>query len=351
MERKNSKLFIILAIALFAVIFAVLLTVATLYDLDISKIMTKKALPAGQYFSDSGFGLFFESVGSAPIYIMAAIAGVVGFWWGLRKDNKYLKIIVPLIGAVVIFLGLFFFVKDIFRYVGEHMHNKEYMSNGYVVCLEIMLTLIIGVLLTLTWKQIKPENNDKLIIWVAVILGTVALYLIVHFIKTPIGRMRYRAMNCIGDTEFTGYTRWYVVNGPRNLVPRPDGVSVSDSCKSFPSGHTYSAALVYTLLCLPDLLETWNKKWVKISLYVGTIGFTGIVAISRIVVGAHYMSDVLFGGTLSFLAMVIFREIFIFKGSHFKNLFGLDKNKATLAVETANGETTEAVVESSEEEQ
>ncbi len=346
MEKKNTKLFTILAIALFAVIFAVLLTVATLYDLDISKIMTKKALPEGEYFSTSGFGLFFESVGSAPIYLMAAIAGVVGFWWGARKENKYLKIIVPIVGAVVIVVAVMFFVKDIFSYVGEHMGNKAHMSKGYVTCLELLVAVIISVLLTLTWKQIKPEDNDKLIIWVAVILGTVALYLIVHFIKTPIGRMRFRTMNYIKDTEFSGYTRWYVNNGKRNIVSEVDGVAVKDSCKSFPSGHTYSAALVYTLLCLPDLLEKWNKKWVKICLYVGTIGFTGIVAISRIMVGAHYMSDVLFGGTLSFLAMVIFREIFIFKGSHFKNLFGLDKKKQPEPAVEEDAEANTAAEES-----
>lgn len=336
MERKNTRLYTIIAIALFAVIFAALLTVATLFDLDISKIMTKNALPEGEYFSTSGFGLFFEAVGSAPIYIMAAIAGVVVFWWGMRKDNKTIKIVVPIVCAIVIFVALFFFVKDIFSYVGEHMRNKEYMKSGYVVCLELLLTLIISSLLTLTWKMIKPESNDKLFMWAFVILGAVAFYLLVHFIKTPIGRMRFRAMNYLRDAEFSGYTRWYVSNGKRNLVPVVDGVKISDSCKSFPSGHTYSAALVYTLLCLPDLLEKWNKKWIKAVLYVGTIGFTGIVAISRIMVGAHYMSDVLFGGTLSFLAMVIFREILIFKGSHFKNLFGLDKKeKPEVKEETA----------------
>ena len=64
-----------------------------------------------------------------------------------------------------------------------------------------------------------------------------------------------------------------------------------------------------------------DKKWTRPVIYAVTIAFTGIVAISRIAAGAHYMSDVLFGGTLSFLFMMIGREIFIFKGAHFKALF------------------------------
>ena len=39
------------------------------------------------------------------------------------------------------------------------------------------------------------------------------------------------------------------------------------------------------------------------------------------------MSDVLFGGTLAFLFTMIGREIVIFKGAHFKALFGKAKRK------------------------
>ena len=327
MEQKKTRLYTALAIGIFAAVFAALLTVATLYDLDVSKILTKNALPDGAYFSTSNFGLFFEAVGSAPIYLMAAVGGAVGFWWGIRKkDIKAVQIAVPIACAVIVFVGVYLFVSDIFSYLGEHMRNEEFMGSGYVTCLTILLTLIISALLVLTWKQISAESNEKLIKWCFVILITLALYLIVHFIKSPIGRVRFRTMNYLGDSQYSYYTRWYVVNGKRNIVPLAEGVEITDSCKSFPSGHTFSAALIYTMLCLPDLLPKWNKKWVKIVLYVGTIGFTGMVAISRIMVGAHYMSDVLFGGTLSFLAMVIAREIVIFRGAHILSLFGKTVN-------------------------
>lgn len=336
---KKQRLFIILAIVLFVVVFAVLLTVATLYDLQISQILTKNALPAGAYFSTSNFGLFFETVGSAPIYLMAAFGATIAFWWAIRKQNKVLSIALPVAMAFVVFVAVFFFVKDIFSYVGEHMHDHEYMSKPYVVALIALLSLIISALSILCWKQVKPETNDKLIKLSLVILVSMAGYLIIHFIKGPIGRMRYRAMNYSDEYGFDMFTRWYVINGKRNLVPVANGVEISDSCKSFPSGHTYSAAIVYGLICLPDLLESFNKKWIKALLYVGTIGFTATVAISRIVVGAHYMSDVLFGGTLSFLCMIIGREIFIFKGSHLQTLFS--KKQTLPLVEEPTAETVE----------
>ena len=282
MTQKNTRLYTIIAIALFVVIFVALVLVATFYDLEISKILTKHGLKPGEYFSYSGFGLFFETVGSAPIYLMGSIAGVILFWWGIRREKQWIKILVPIIGAIAIFAGLFLFTNDIFGYLCEHLHNQEGLGQLYVRAFAVLLALMMSVLLAVAWGRIKPEQNDKLIKLVFVILCAIVGYLIIHFIKGPIGRVRFRTMNYMGDTEFTHYTRWYVVNGKRNLVPTPNGVEVSDSCKSFPSGHTFSAAMIYALVCLPDILENWNKKWIKIVLWIGTIGFTATVAISRI---------------------------------------------------------------------
>ena len=93
---------------------------------------------------------------------------------------------------------------------------------------------------------------------------------------------------------------------------------MDDSCKSFPSGHTFSAAVIYSLLCLPSLFDKLNKPWIKALFYVGTIGYTAFVAISRILVGAHYMSDVLMGGTIAFVAAMLGKEMFVDGFKHFK---------------------------------
>lgn len=39
-------------------------------------------------------------------------------------------------------------------------------------------------------------------------------------------------------------------------------------------------------------------------------------------VGAHFMSDVLIGGTMSFITMIVCREIFVVKGKNVKALIG-----------------------------
>lgn len=331
MEKKlDLKAKTIISLVLFVAVFAALVAVATVYDLKISQTLTKDALPADNYFSTNGFGLFFEAVGSAPIWLMLSLAGAIVFWKAVRVRNKGVRYVFAIGGAIVVLVPLFLFVADIFKYVGEHMHNEAYMDSTYVRLLELLLGVMLGGSLLTMMRTLKPQTINKLIPWVFVIVGCVACYLIISFVKSPVGRVRYRTMNYLGD--FSLFTKWFEVNGSRNILPVAHGVEIDDSCKSFPSGHTFSAGLIYTLLCLPYILERFNTKGWKTALWIITIGFTGVVAVSRIVVGAHFMSDVLFGGTIAFVACMIFRELFICQNAHLKALFG--KKKPQIVEET-----------------
>jgi hypothetical protein len=62
------------------------------------------------------------------------------------------------------------------------------------------------------------------------------------------------------------------------------------------------------------------------------VAFVGIVAFSRIVAGAHFMSDVLFGGTIAFVSAMLMREIFVCKGCHFFALFGIKRPVTQAAI-------------------
>lgn len=365
--QKIDRTKTILSMVIFAVVFAGLAVIASFFDLQISKILTKGSLKAGEYISSSGFALFFEAMGSSPIYIMVAIAGVIAFWYGIRS-NKKVKYIYAFVGAVMIIVGFFFTFKDMFSYIGEFMganltdpsmenvlidEGEALAGSVYILAIALLLAVLSALALIALWKRIPKEKNDKLIIWSYMIVLTMVGYLVVHFVKGPIGRARYRTMNYLGNFDY--YTPWYVINGKRNmfdLIGATEGSTrynfVSDACKSFPSGHTFSAGMVYTLLALPYLTDKFNKKSSRILLWVATIGYTGIVAISRIVAGAHYMSDVLFGGTIAFLSAMITREILVLKGAHFKVLFGKNTpcvEGAELEKEDVEEVKTEEIVE------
>ena len=169
-------------------------------------------------------------------------------------------------------------------------------------------TTAIGVIF---YHKVSFENNRKLFNFAFVIIGTCLLYMIINLIKGPVGRMRFRAMTLIGN-DFSYYTPWYVIGDAKEAVEALyPGVVSSDGFKSFPSGHTFSAGTIYALICLPDVFERFNNKKWRVLWYVIPICYTGIVAIGRIVAGAHFMSDVLIGGTLAYFGAELFRYIFI----------------------------------------
>ena len=370
--RFTNKKKTIISLSLTLLVIGGLLAIATFYDLQISKILTKGSLKIGDYISSSGFALFFEAVGASALYIMLSIAGVIAFWYGARySKNNVVKYIYAFVGAVMVIVGFFMTFKDIFSYVGEYIganltavdvnnvlidDARDLAGSLYIELICVLMAVISAIALIKAWKKVKKEDNDRYIWWAYAIVCTVVFYLIVHFVKSPAGRARYRTMNYLNDFDY--YTPWYVMNGKRSMVDLVQKVLshplteseqarynfVSDACKSFPSGHTFSAGMVYTLLALPYLNEKFAKKNVRFALWASCIAYTGIVAISRIVAGAHFMSDVLVGGSIAFGGAMISREIFVCRGLHFKQLFAKPVQETVLE-EVAISENIETTPE------
>lgn len=350
--KLSVKAKTIISLVLFAVIFATLITVATFFDFQVSEILTKNALPEGEYYATDFFGVFFECVGSLPIYLFAAFACCVLFWvcvkvWKKKPYNVILAVVFA-IGSVVAF---WIALKDTLGYVFDHVfavtdpvyYNAidEVYHSAPVVAIEILFALFLAVCAIFATKHFNEDTLRKLFkLCITATVAVVVANLLIMIIKDPIGRMRFRAINStvgqglIERGEVAGFTRWYVANGQPNegiINGFIDNYMASDAFKSFPSGHTCAAATVYAIMLVPDLFELKGKKnglGAKIACWCVPIAITMLVAISRIVCGAHYMSDVTFGGTLTFVCMMISREIFVCRGSHFFALFPKLQKKA-----------------------
>ena len=325
-EKKQKGFYMskntIIAICLFVVIFAGLLITATFTDLQVSQILTKNSLPKGQYYADDIFGRTFETVGCSPIYLMLGFAFHIIFWNVLIrvKDTliKYLLLAVSTGCGVAAYCVMY---KDVLRYIVDQVgldHNA--VKTQFVTFSMIFMGCITCFFATLAVRNFKDETLKKLLTFaIAVIIIAAVANGLVNLIKIPMGRPRYRGMNYSGAQSiggFNNFKRWY------EATAQPDTNSLiwyygsTDACKSFPSGHTCSAGMSYCLIMLIDVLKITDRKK-KIALWVCPIIYTGIVAVSRIMVGAHFFSDVLVGGTFAFVTMLLFREIFICKGSHF----------------------------------
>lgn len=128
----------------------------------------------------------------------------------------------------------------------------------------------------------------KVTLWNAVLT-----YSVLHGVKAVWGRVRFEDL----DMAATQYTPWYL----------PQGFTGHES---FFSGHT-----TVGWWCLPLVIlcggHSRTLSW--ISLLV-TGGWGIVVAVSRVRIGAHYASDVLFASGCGILTMVLLYRFFAVSG-------------------------------------
>lgn len=321
-EKKKT----VLSIILFVLIFGGLLLTATFTDLRVSHLLTGGVLPKNKYLASDFFGVTFESVGSLPVYLLLAFCGLLLFWYMRRVHKK---------GALadvsqLVFLGTsvaayFAFFKETLGYISQHLGVSSVKKEPYMIGTALFLAMLLTVFSALSLRSVQLETLTKLLKFVMVsILVVICSEILVNLLKTPMGRMRYRAMNSENGEKlggFKNFTKWYVANGQIYTKAEQNAMfGASDAFKSFPSGHTCAAGMSYCAILLIDALGIRDKKK-KALLWIAPIVYTGIVAVSRIMVGAHFFSDVLVGGTIPFVFMILFREIILCKNAHLKALF------------------------------
>ena len=295
----------IILISILTSVILVLILIATFFDLQIS--MALSSLKIGEYYTTNLFAIIFEIIGETFLYLFLAFAGSGLFWWFTRFQKSYIKTIFQILFTIVIFVAFFFFLS---RMVGYVAHFQPLVTGLYFNVIYIFLSVILTFLIIFSMSRIKEDTLKKLFVFSLIIICTAVLSnLITQVIKGEVfGRMRYRAMNYIGDFSF--FTPWYYINGD-SIATQVD--LFSDAFKSFPSGHITACGISFSLMILPYLFEMLNtSKW-KIILTITPLIITILVALARIIAGAHFLSDTIFGALITFGATMLFSYIFIFR--------------------------------------
>lgn len=323
MNRSKKRLW--LGFALYFIILALLLGTATSFDLVIDKFLTRNTLAGPTYLTNDFFGATFESIGSAPIFLMVAFAFIIFHWNAkLRIKNNVLRNITAFTMHAGSFAAVIICFDDILKYIGEHIGDEGLKNRPIIKILVFTVSMVVATYSISAMRRLSDENLKKLF-WVGVSIFFIAVLAqgSVEILKRIANRPRFRAMNLYGDaTEygFARFARWYQTT-PK--MPKADRIAIygtSDACKSFPSGHTCAAGASFGLILIANALAIKDKKK-RFLLYFVPIAFTVIVGFSRLRVGAHFLSDITVGGYLSFTAAVIAREIFIDHGANIKTMF------------------------------
>ncbi len=225
---------------------------------------------------NSGWAIFLENFGEIPGLLVLYFSTQI--YLAKYSSDSRLRL---LLFSLILFLAASFLSGYLVIVIYEGIFGSYAFLQEYKIIIGLAI-MIINFLLYIFLRNLKIPNSLNEFSTATVLLGIFGYLFIVQPIKHLWGRVRFRDL----DELYSNFTEWFIPNG-------------INGNQSFTSGH---AAMGWMIL--PLLLLVVNKsKNIKI-LFLILIVFWGLaVSLSRVVIGAHYASDALFG---AFIIVIVF---------------------------------------------
>ncbi len=231
---------------------------------------------------DSLFAIWFRNTGEIPSRLIPVLAGAVLVKTCEKKIQRLCGYIICMGGSAYLgyHMAQYFFAAD-----KNHMQPED-IAFGILYGIGVgVITLMVIRLIHIPKAMAAPLRR----IAVICIIVMFAQIIIVEGSKYLWGRVRFRDLLKAGS--YDSFTPWY----------HPNGINGN---KSFPSGHTAGAGMSFTMMFLPYISKKWRKKGEVLCfllpfIYTCTVGFT------RLIMGAHYLSDITVGAVISFTVVII----------------------------------------------
>lgn len=301
----------------FIIVISILLVgmvLGSIFDLQINQALFSK---------NNAFGLAMASFGVYPCYAgLAFIGGGLIATTLNRKDLPlFSKIISYGLAGLAYFVAVYLCGNELPSTNGFYNSNNPfwYWMLSYLVAAFTLAAVSVGAYFVCKKGDAKKLWTALLVMAVIFVLGLLPPGFI---IKLIIHRPRYRYLVRCGTVEFHNW--WDSCQNYKDYFHLVvDGFIIDkEEFKSFPSGHAGTAAIM--MMFLPYASMFFNKLKGKETLlfYIG-FAWTILMAFSRILVGAHYLSDVCMG---SLIIMVVYFSVHVYttkKGW----IFSQDKEK------------------------
>ena len=206
--------------------------------------------------------------GSALSIVLALVTGVLGMRSILKADG---------IGRLLPF---------------------EVPTVGWVVCGVLMCIVLMAVGFRAGKRNEETDLATRLIV---VVVALALSFVIVEIVKNFMCRPRYRTL--VLGHEGIEFAPWYKrTSGTKELIAQ-FGLP-SDAFKSFPSGHSVQVGVIFASfygLCLlyPALRDKWN-----VALVLQVVIMLSVM-VCRMVLGAHFLSDVSVGAFIGVVADIV----------------------------------------------
>lgn len=281
-------------------IFILLLLIGAFFDEPISHTIMSQDSIFGTFFQN--YSLFFPNV---IIFISSQV-----LFYRIQKSklDNFAKSSVMILAIIASIYEMWLATKIALLYTVSSLHNIKHhaplgaanndtgkhgaLPSWYLPTL-IILTLIfvaIGLFLCYKWLAKKEDAEIQRLTHIALV-AIVAVYAgttILNTMKMFWGRMRPYEMN----SQWSNFTAWFHING-------------ENGHKSFPSGH---AQEVWISIILPLFVSPQHAKKRR-NVFIATAILSFIVVLSRLRIGAHFLSDVTVGSFISIFVVYIMSRV------------------------------------------
>lgn len=256
-----------------AAILALCLFIGTFFDYQISSAL---------FNSSSLFGRFVEAAGELPFELTASVAGIM-LVRAARPDSKASKWLAVL--GILVNVGL----------AGYEIIGSLRVG-GKLIAAQLVLTFALVIVANvIAYRLTRDTDPDELTRWALMVLAVwVAQATILNVIVKPLwSRPRMRVIEVTQGLEFQP---WWVIGNPDKWTYIAAGV-IKDGFKSFASGHTAHAAIGMMLAGLPATAFKQEPSRRRVVFWAAAV-VAALVAFGRIVIGAHFLTDVSCGFAL-----------------------------------------------------
>ena len=269
------------------------------------------------YSQGNMFGVIMASFGTYPCYAGLSFAAGGLLITSVKKKDLHIiwRIVSWGLAALGYGLSVWLGSKDVPSING---------FNNLALELPIILINIFVFLGFATLGFIFCYKGDENKLWMSLMVMAVVFLLALlptsFLIKLVIHRPRYRFVVNSGEIAFHNW--WESYGAYKEYIDEGHvlygHLITKEEFKSFPSGHSGSAAIM--MMVLPYLSMFFKKLKGKETMmfYIG-FAWTVLMMFSRILVGAHYLTDTCMGALIVVVVFYIGHEIATRKGLIYKD--------------------------------